>query len=295
MASLYRHATLLTNINHNLFICILLSLALPAAREGAARTYDDRPNIDEGGRRLTREYHLRQGALRGLIVKPSRQYNLQHVEMFLGIPYAAPPTGNLRFMPPVSAVPWPGVKMATRLPPVCPQMLPVLKKGNPPSLGRQHYMNRLKAFLKNESEDCLYLNIYVPYRDRVRIVRGCLTRQLARAIDTCVRDEPALAQPRSEPCVVVILFCLKGARYFCRAPCGHALRPTSDAVQANGLNIIMEKFLSDEQIANMLDHWDSEDDLDLAALTNFENEYEDSVSEHSSHRSDSEMELDSHV
>ncbi|GBP46696.1 PiggyBac transposable element-derived protein 4 [Eumeta japonica] len=56
----------------------------------------------------------------------------------------------------------------------------------------------------------------------------------------------------------------------------------------------MEKFLSDEQIANMLDHWDSEDEFDLAVPTNFESEYEDSASEHSSHRSDTEMELDSH-
>ncbi|GBP24911.1 hypothetical protein EVAR_12575_1 [Eumeta japonica] len=56
----------------------------------------------------------------------------------------------------------------------------------------------------------------------------------------------------------------------------------------------MEKFLSDEQIANMLDRWDSEDDLDLAAPTNFESEYEDSASEYNSHRSDTEMELDSH-
>ncbi|KAJ8733618.1 hypothetical protein PYW07_014169 [Mythimna separata] len=138
------------------------------ANEGAANVYGDSrsfPN-DEGGKRLTREYHLRQGALRGLIVKPSRQYDLQYVEMFLGIPYAAPPTGPLRFMPPVSAPPWPGVKMATRFAPVCPQSLPPIKKGNPPSSGRQHYMNQLKAFLTNESEDCLYLNIYVPYREQ---------------------------------------------------------------------------------------------------------------------------------
>ncbi|KAG7304586.1 hypothetical protein JYU34_011556 [Plutella xylostella] len=159
MASPYRHATLLTNINHNLFICILVSLLLPTVNEGS-------PSGDDGGRRLTREYHLRQGALRGLIVKPSRQYDLQNVEMFLGIPYAAPPVANLRFMPPVTAPLWPGVKMATRFAPVCPQMLPPIRKGNPPSLGRQNYRHRLEAFLKDESEDCLYLNIYVPYREQ---------------------------------------------------------------------------------------------------------------------------------
>lgn len=95
-----RHAT--PFINHNLFICVVISLALPMVGEGATRIYEDSrsfPN-DDGGRRLSREYHLRQGALRGLIVKPSRHYDLQLVEMFLGIPYAAPPTGSFRFMPP---------------------------------------------------------------------------------------------------------------------------------------------------------------------------------------------------
>ncbi|XP_072935523.1 uncharacterized protein [Epargyreus clarus] len=56
--------------------------------------------------------------------------------------------------------------MATRFAPVCPQALPPIKKGNPPSLGRQHYLNKIKPFLAHESEDCLYLNIYLPYREQ---------------------------------------------------------------------------------------------------------------------------------
>lgn len=98
MASLYRHATLLTSINHNLFVYILIALIF-SAHERSAKTANEIPSADEG-KRLTKEYHLRQGALRGFIVKPSRQYQLQNVEIFLGIPYAAPPVGNLRFMPP---------------------------------------------------------------------------------------------------------------------------------------------------------------------------------------------------
>ncbi|CAH2099404.1 unnamed protein product [Euphydryas editha] len=151
-------------ISQNLFIYIAISLLLPMADEGAAKVYEDIRNFPTDEKRLTREYHLRQGALRGLIVKPGKQYDLQPVEMFLGIPYAAAPVGHLRFMPPVSAPPWSGVKMATHFAPVCPQTLPTIKKGNPPSLGRQHYLHRLKPFLTQESEDCLYLNIYVPYR-----------------------------------------------------------------------------------------------------------------------------------
>ncbi|XP_023936218.2 uncharacterized protein LOC112044578 [Bicyclus anynana] len=157
-----RHAT--PFISHSLFIYIALSLLLPMANEGAT-VYEDPRTFSKDEKRLSREYHLRQGALRGLIVKPGKNYDLQPVEMFLGIPYAAPPVGNLRFMPPVTAPLWQGVRMATRFAPVCPQSLPVIKKGNPPSMGRQHYLNRLKPFLAQESEDCLYLNIYVPYRE----------------------------------------------------------------------------------------------------------------------------------
>lgn len=91
------HAT--SFISHSLFIYIAISLLLPMANEGAT-VYGDSRSFSKDEKRLTREYDLRQGALRGLIVKPGKNYDLQPVEMFLGIPYAAPPVGNLRFMPP---------------------------------------------------------------------------------------------------------------------------------------------------------------------------------------------------
>ncbi|XP_053601561.1 uncharacterized protein LOC128670152 [Plodia interpunctella] len=161
-----RHATLV--IYHNMFICIVVSLLLPIVNEGAGETAYRSRSYPTEGKRLTREYHLRQGALRGFIMKPGPHYNLQPVEVFLGIPYAAPPVGIFRFMPPASAPPWPGVKIADKFAPVCPQSLPPVRKGNPPAPGRQAYMQRLIPFLTNESEDCLYLNIYVPFRDHER-------------------------------------------------------------------------------------------------------------------------------
>lgn len=93
-----RHAT--PFMHHSMFIFVAVSFILPMVNEGDAKVYDNTRNFANEEKRLTREYHLRQGALRGLIVKPGRQYDLQQVEMFLGIPYAAAPVGSLRFMPP---------------------------------------------------------------------------------------------------------------------------------------------------------------------------------------------------
>ena len=41
---------------------------------------------------------------------------------FLGIPFAAAPVKNLRFMPPVTVSPWKEVLNADRFAPVCPQV-----------------------------------------------------------------------------------------------------------------------------------------------------------------------------
>jgi para-nitrobenzyl esterase len=62
---------------------------------------------------------------------------------FLGIPYAAPPVGNLRWRPPQPAARWPGVRAATSFAPHCPQ------PGSPFGVA-------------STSEDCLYLNVYAP-------------------------------------------------------------------------------------------------------------------------------------
>jgi para-nitrobenzyl esterase len=65
------------------------------------------------------------------------------VDEFLGIPYAAPPVGPLRWRPPQPAARRSGERDATTFPTPCPQ--PATPFGSASS-----------------SEDCLYLNVFVP-------------------------------------------------------------------------------------------------------------------------------------
>ncbi|EDV20450.1 uncharacterized protein TRIADDRAFT_61120 [Trichoplax adhaerens] len=62
---------------------------------------------------------------------------------FLGIPYAQPPVRNFRFYRPVQPTKWTGIRQATTTPKLC-------------------YHSIADSSTSTKSEDCLYLNIYVP-------------------------------------------------------------------------------------------------------------------------------------
>jgi len=66
--------------------------------------------------------------------------------VYRGIPYAAPPLGDLRWRPPQPAPKWHGIGTAKEFDPECIQSNPAI------------------ANLPAPSEDCLYLNIWTPMK-----------------------------------------------------------------------------------------------------------------------------------
>ena len=71
------------------------------------------------------------------------------VAEFLGVPYAQPPLGNLRWKPSKKHEPWAGVLTTTAYAPTCAQVV---------TLG-------VFAGPANNNEDCLYLNVFTPNLD----------------------------------------------------------------------------------------------------------------------------------
>ena len=118
------------------------------------------------GARNSRVVRTRQGPLQGIMLVPDSPI-LGPVEAFLGVPYAAPPVGRLRLMPPGSPRSWDQVRRVAEFGPVCPQIIPDLSNENEAlrfmTVGRMNYLKKLFLYLQSDqSEDCLYLNIYAP-------------------------------------------------------------------------------------------------------------------------------------
>ncbi|XP_009584353.1 PREDICTED: neuroligin-3-like, partial [Fulmarus glacialis] len=104
------------------------------------------------------------GKLRGVRM-PLPSEILGPVDQYLGVPYAAPPIGEKRFMPPEPPPSWSGIRNATHFSPVCPQnihnavpeiMLPIWFTSN---------LDIVATYIQDPNEDCLYLNIYIPTED----------------------------------------------------------------------------------------------------------------------------------
>lgn len=105
---------------------------------------------------LTREatdptlIQTKSGLLRGscheiTLNDPDNPSRKAKVLKWLGVPFASPPIDSRRFMSTRPVEPWPGVREAHQFSPKCVQSVDELRE--------------------NESEDCLYLNIYAPLRN----------------------------------------------------------------------------------------------------------------------------------
>ena len=90
--------------------------------------------------------------------------NTPLVSQWLGIPFAQPPIGALRFMPPLRAPNY-GVADAKTYKPICMQ-----DSGNRTGV----YWELVPEFQNTDpqSEDCLYLNIWAPVREQKTVGAG---------------------------------------------------------------------------------------------------------------------------
>jgi para-nitrobenzyl esterase len=120
---------------------VLASLCLAVAAVAAT---GPAPGASDPGATETRpQVRVRGGMLQGVTGASSR------VAAYKGIPYAEPPTGDLRWRPPVPSHAWTGVRDAREFGHACLQ---------PPQRPTSIYSGGMASL----SEDCLTLNVWVP-------------------------------------------------------------------------------------------------------------------------------------
>jgi len=83
------------------------------------------------------------GPITNTTLGPVEGLTLDGVDIYRGIPFAAPPTGSFRFRAPQAMTPWSTVRKAWVNGNICPQL-------------------RLADWLYIGNEDCLYLDVYTP-------------------------------------------------------------------------------------------------------------------------------------
>jgi len=121
-------------LHRRVLSCSLLATGIVAASALAHAGYHHSPG--HGGHGSSPVVYTDKGAVRGFVKNG--------VNVFLGIPYAAPPVGNLRWRPPQPAHRWNGVRDATEFANTCPQVTELGAFAGPSSV----------------TEDCLYLNVF---------------------------------------------------------------------------------------------------------------------------------------
>ena len=99
---------------------------------------------------MIRTAKVEGGAVRGIPAADPR------ITTFKGIPYAAPPVGDLRWRAPQPVAPWEGEKLCAEFAPIAMQETPGLDPND--IYTREWHVDSSIPM----SEDCLYLNIWTP-------------------------------------------------------------------------------------------------------------------------------------
>jgi para-nitrobenzyl esterase len=114
---------------------LLLVLAAAASTAGAAPAKHKPKKVKKPAAANPLVVPTTEGVIRGISANGMRQW--------LGIPYAAPPVGNLRWKPPQAHARWKGVRATTDYGSPCPQLGTVFGKAS-------------------TNENCLFLNVFTP-------------------------------------------------------------------------------------------------------------------------------------
>jgi para-nitrobenzyl esterase len=130
-------------------LCTVLSVSLLAA--ATAQAYEPTKPVDSttsAPKAAGEPVKIDTGLVQGMAASASGD-----VVVFRGIPYAAPPVGELRWRAPQPAKAWEGVRECANFGAAAPQVIsPLLNSFPGMSLGAK------------TSEDCLYLNVWTPAR-----------------------------------------------------------------------------------------------------------------------------------
>lgn len=151
MRSIFRAGQRLLSGRRSAYVCSLLAaglVVLPAFATGSASFNFGPFNFPFWGHDFNYSGHHHDNddnpPTVSTVEGPVRGYTKNGVNIFLGIPYAAPPMGNLRWQPPQPVQKWKATLEATEFGPTCPQITELGAFAGPPGI----------------NEDCLYLNVF---------------------------------------------------------------------------------------------------------------------------------------
>ena len=88
------------------------------------------------------------------------------INVFMGVPFAAPPLGKLRWLPPQPVEPWSGIKETKSFSPMSPQVVAPPDPNNPLQVGFS--VDTSLGVQTEINEDSLYLNVFTPGIDNAR-------------------------------------------------------------------------------------------------------------------------------